>query len=280
LLTSATVPNPQYSVCITHDNEGQKVRASLESLFAEIDGRFEVVVADNLSTDGSEIFLRNLAREGKIRLLERRGSRGLGRNLALENARGRLVVSGIDMDDYVIPGRLSLLLDFYHKECDGSLLKVMESGICLAPRELFVKVGGWRDLQFSENWDVCERAARIGMYRWTIFKVKNEISTEERSSLIKRNRVRYKRYLDELRLRRNPFQLEKRVSVGKMADYLLALLSTLYTGHLNEAPTGFDDVSGTYFVDSSNWWHRMGQDEKDEVDWYTRLLKRVPNWYS
>ena len=181
-----------------------------------------MVVTDNLSNDGSEIILREFAREGKITLLERPGSRGEGRNLALENARGRFVISGIDMDDYVIPGRLPLLLDFYQRKCEGNLLKVMESGICVAPRDLLMKVGGWRDLQFSENWDVCERTARIGMYQWTIFKVKKEMSAEENLSLIKRNRLRYKRYLDELRLRRNPFQFEKRVGVGKMSRLLVS----------------------------------------------------------
>jgi glycosyltransferase involved in cell wall biosynthesis len=286
---------PKYSVCITTYNKGERVRTSLESLLTQIDDRFEIVVTDNLSNDGSEEILREYARNKKIRLFQTKCSRGLGREIAFENARGEYIVSGIDTDDVLIPDRLSLLLDFYHNTCDGNLLRVQWSGISVAPADLVRRVGGWRDLQWSDNWDLFERASRIGKYVWTIFRVKDVIrlerpgrirgvhpSLEETTSIIKKNKMRYMKYVDELRLRKRdrPFSEGESFGVGKGIDYVLALISLPHFGHLNSARPSFSDHSPRYFVDSSKWWHRVGQDEKQEVMMYSRLLKQTPYWVS
>jgi glycosyltransferase involved in cell wall biosynthesis len=270
-------PHPKYSVCITNYNKGEKVRTSLESLLPEIDERFEIVVTDNLSNDGSEEILREYTRNRKIKLLQKKCSRGMGRRIAFENANGEYIVSGIDTDDVVIPNRLPLLLDFYHKRCEGNLLRVMQSGIVVAPAELVRKVGEWRDLQFSENWDIAERAARIDKYVWTIFRVKDVIGLEK-VSIIKKNKLRYTKYLDRLRLKRRLLDEGEKFGLGKSIDYILARISLLYYGHLNSARPNFNDYSPEFFVDSSKWWHRAGQDEKEEIKWYSRLLKKTPDW--
>ena len=270
-------PIPDYSICITQYNEGERVRASLDSILRQIDGRFEIVLVDNLSSDGSELILQSYAKEGKIRLFQKKGSRGVGRNLAFESAKGKTIISGIDMDDLLLPGRLPLLLDFYQKECEGRLLKVKGSGICVAPADLLKEVGGWRDLQHNENWDVCERAARKGKYVWTIFKVKEEIGPERDASFVTRNRLRFRWYLDELRLGRSPSQLEKRVGIERKVDFGLAQVAVLFMGRLNGA-TDFDSSSSKTFVDSSRWWHTAGADESEEARWYAKLLKRNPGW--
>lgn len=285
---------PKYSVCITTYNKGERVRTCLESILCQIDGSFEIVVTDNLSDDGSEEILRKYAENGWIRLFQVKCSRGMGREIAFENARGEYIVSGFDTDDAMIPDRLSLLLDFYHKRCEGNLLRIQWSGITVAPVELVRSVGGWRDLQWSENWDICQRAARIGKYAWTIFRVKEVIrlgglgrvggihSDLETDSIIRKNRVRYRKYLDELRLRkwRKPFGAGEKFGVGKGIDYILALISLPYFGHLNSSRITFDDCSPDYFVDSGRWWHRVGQDERQEVIMYSKLLKKIPDWIT
>lgn len=269
---------PRYSVCITNYNKGKKVRRSLESLKGEIDDRFEVVVTDSMSNDGSEGILREYAEDGTIRLFERGCSRGAGREVSLENAKGEYVFSGFDTDDYVIPGRLSLLLDFYHKKCESNLLRVMESGIVVAPAQLLRSVGGWRDLQFSENWDIAERAARIGKYAWTVFMAKDVIEEADSVTLIKKHLARYRKYADWLRLGRRPLAEHEHVGVGMRVDYALAWVSLIYRGRLNQVPPVFDDCDPKYFVDSSRWWHMPGQNEKEEIKWYRRHSIGLPEW--
>jgi len=284
-----TSTNPKYSVCITSYNKGERVRSCLESVLSQIDGRYELVLTDNLSDDGSEKILREYAENGKLRLFQQKCSRGVGRQIAFENAKGEYIVSGIDTDDEVIPNRLSPLLQFYHEKCEGNLLRLQWSGIVIAPGELVRTIGGWRNLQWAENWDICERAARIGKYSWTIFRVKDAVDPSRHSgmgahewsgSAIRRNRMRYRKYLDELRLRERhgPFEGEEEFGVGRWIDYLLARISLLYFGHLNPAGTNFNDGSPEHFVDSSLWWHRVGQDESQENLMYSMLLKKTPDW--
>lgn len=281
-------------MCITTYNKGERVRICLQSILSQIDGSFEIVVTDNLSNDGSEEILREYAENGKISLLRAKCSRGMGREIAFEKARGEYVVSGVDTDDTLIPNRLSALLEFYHKRCEGNLLRLQWSGITVAPVELVRSVGGWRDLQWSETWDICERAARIGKYVWTIFRVKEVIRLEglegvnsvhqdlETGSMIRRNRTRYRKYVDELRLRRRdaPFDKGEKFGVGKGIDFILALISLPHYGHLNSSRPNFDDCSPERFVDSSQWWHKVGQDERQEIRMYSRLLKKAPDWIA
>jgi glycosyltransferase involved in cell wall biosynthesis len=286
---------PKYSICITNYNKGERVRTLVESLLPQTDEGFEVVISDNLSNDGSGEILREYAKNGMIRLIQAKCSRGMGRQIAFENARGEYIVSGIDTDDFIIPNRLRPLLEFYHKRCEGNMLRVQWSGIAVSPTELIKKVGGWRDLDWSDNWDICERAARIRKYVWTIFKVKDIIrrdgfakvrgvhpSLEESDSVIARNKMRYRKYVDELRLRKRPrpFGDGQKFAFGKSIDYALALISSPYFGHLNPPGINFDEFAPEYFVDSSEWWHRVGQDEEQEIRMYSRLLKMTPVWYS
>jgi glycosyltransferase involved in cell wall biosynthesis len=282
-------------VCITQYNDARTVKQSIDALLNQTDERFEVVVVDQRSTDGSRQLLQGYADEGKIRLFDMQiRNRGLGREFAFENSRGRYIISGMDTDDIAIPGRLSQLLDFYHNRCEGDLLRLQWSGVVVASAELIRRVGGWRDAHWHENWDICERAARIGKYVWTIFRVKNRaglgLETQKNvvsadlvnASLIEKNRVRYRKYVDELRLRirRRPLEEGEAFGIGKSIDYVMALISLPYFGHLNSADTNFDGFSPEHFVDSSQWWHRSGQDESMEIRMYSRLLKKTPDWIT
>jgi hypothetical protein len=94
--------------------------------------------------------------------------------------------------------------------------------------------------------------------------------------------MRYRRYVDELRLRkrRKAFEEGEKFGVGKCIDFFLALISLPYFGHLNSPSTKFDAVSPEHFVDSSSWWHRVGQDERQEIEMYSKLLKKTPDWIT
>ncbi|MEM2087155.1 MAG: glycosyltransferase [Thermoproteota archaeon] len=61
--------NPKYSVCITCRNEAKTIRASLDSILNQIDDRFEVIVVDSKSTDGTLEILKEYVEHGKIKLI-------------------------------------------------------------------------------------------------------------------------------------------------------------------------------------------------------------------
>ena len=271
---------PRYSVCITNYNKGWRARPSFGRLFSQIDGRFEVVVVDNLSTDESRKVLQELASRGLIELFEIRSRRGYGREQALDKSKGQYVISGLDTDDSIVSGRLSKLLAFYHSKCEGMILPLHQSGFVVGPSPVLREVGGWRDLMFSENWDVCERAARKNKFLWTFFKVKEIIEPCEAKApgLLERHRARYTRYRDELMLRRRPFLRREKFRVGGRVDYSLARLSTLGRKRLDSAGDDFDDYAPECYVDSSPWWLEPGQDYKEEGRWYRRAFGKAPAW--
>ena len=154
---------PLASICITHYNNAPTIRESLDSILGQIDGRFEVVVVDNLSKDGSREILRDYATRGSIRLIEERCSRGRGRQIGFEASSGDYIISGVDLDDVFRPV-LVRLLDAYRRFFDGKCLFMSgkREAITIVPRALAERVGGWRDVPAGEDLDFWARAAKEG----------------------------------------------------------------------------------------------------------------------
>jgi glycosyltransferase involved in cell wall biosynthesis len=175
-----------YSICITNYNTEDSVRQSLESILAQVDERFEIVVVDNCSKDASIDILREY--EGKhIKLIVERCSRGLGRQLAIKSSSGKYIISQMDMDDVFKPN-LNKLLRIYHADFEGYML-VLPEIIMIAPRGLIDAIGGFRDLDYLEERDLYTRAARLGYLKYLrpSFKIKErEIKKKKLHLRIKR----------------------------------------------------------------------------------------------
>jgi glycosyltransferase involved in cell wall biosynthesis len=167
-----TAPRPKYSICITNYNQGETIRESLESIVAQIDDSFEIVVVDSLSTDDSARVLSEYASKGTIKLISKKCNRGKGRQIAFENSVGEYVLAHFDMDIYYNP-KLIELLQVYHRKYDGLLLRfdnLRDEGVAslmVAPRTLLTAIGGWRELQVGEDWELWRRAWEQRAYRWT-----------------------------------------------------------------------------------------------------------------
>lgn len=160
---------PMYSICITNYNTVNSVRRSLESILAQIDERFEIMVVDNWSNDGSLDILREYE-DAKIRLIVKRCSRGLGRQIAIENSTGKYIISHMDMDDVFEPN-LNRLLRIYHENFEGCMLLLKglldkQVGIMIAPKELIDAVGGYKDLNYLEDRELFSRVAQLGRFRY------------------------------------------------------------------------------------------------------------------
>ncbi|HEV2139102.1 MAG TPA: glycosyltransferase family 2 protein [Nitrososphaerales archaeon] len=266
------MPEPKYSILVTHYNDGKTIKAAIDSLLPQIDDRFELIVADNFSTDESVQILDDYYKRGKIKLFSRKGSRGVGREAALEAAIGEYIISGLDMDDTFKP-RLGQLLDFYHSKCEGKLL-LTEVATHVAPRDLVVKLGGYRDLQNNENWDLFRRSAKEGKFCWTIFPLLETILEHpERRSLFGKVRYEYTMVRDDYRVGKRPYKgYRGRVRLyRRLAQFLALLALPFYESYRDESFKRFTTVNREYFTDSSDWWPDL-KDSKDLKRKYRSLL--------
>lgn len=184
------------------------VKQSLESILNQIDNRYEVVVVDNKSTDGSRSILREYARDGKIRLFEKKCSRGRGRQIAFEKSMGQYVISNLDLDDIFKP-KLLELVDLYHARSEGNLLRATmdedparwAQTVTIAPRDLLLLLGGWPNLQLFEDWYLWARAGKLNRFSWTVFPLAiNDTSHPERKTPRGKLMFRYFRYRESMRL--------------------------------------------------------------------------------
>jgi hypothetical protein len=91
---------------------------------------------------------------------------------------------------------------------------------------LISQLGGWRNLQYGEDWDLWSRAAKSERYSWTIFPIVAKSGHHsERSSGMGLSRFRVRKYIDELRLGRKVFEVGERVSLAQWGALFVARLS-------------------------------------------------------
>lgn len=261
LILSATEEksnNPTYSICITHFNNIETLRVSLESVLSQINDDFEVVIVDNCSNDGSQDVLSEYLKKGAIRLIAKKSSRGNARQIALENSRGEYIIANIDMDDCFQP-KLLKLLSLYHESCEGDLLWVKSDdsrgfwggeSFTIAPRSLLIEVGGWRDLQVTEDWELASRAAKGGRYKWSRFQLLQSVNPHnERKSPWRSFRFRYVKYRDMMRCGRRIFDKDEKIGLSQLFPYIFARCSqpfvTKYNDPFNKTFSPYDK---SYFV--------------------------------
>jgi len=101
---------PDVSVVVATYNRAARLPRAIASALAQEGARFELIVVDDASTDGTQAYLASLA-DPRIRVIA--APRNLGpagaRNLGLAAARAE-VVAFLDSDDAYRPGRLAVPL--------------------------------------------------------------------------------------------------------------------------------------------------------------------------
>src|SRR5512147_1419439 len=101
--------SPTVSVITPAYNAERFIAQTLDSVLAQTHGDWELVVADDSSTDGTASIAEDYARrDGRIRLLRMPGNQGQGpaRNAALGVAHGDFVAF-LDADDLWDPEKLA-----------------------------------------------------------------------------------------------------------------------------------------------------------------------------
>ncbi len=127
---------PDISVVLATHNRAALLPRAIAGVLAQQGARFELIVVDDASTDGTPAYLATLA-DPRIRVI--RAVRNLGpsgaRNRGLEAARGE-IVAFLDSDDAYRAARLAVPLAAF--AADGELVCVLSSAVKFirdAPRE-------------------------------------------------------------------------------------------------------------------------------------------------
>jgi glycosyltransferase involved in cell wall biosynthesis len=229
------LPSATYSICMLCSNDGGTVKASVDSVLELSRYRkVEVIVVDNMSTDGSLEVLHHFRDIGSIKLIERRCSRGEGRQLAFEASSGDYVLSHMDCDDVFDASGIDSLIAKYHSDFEGKVLMTKRrdspeaSNITIAPRDVLERVGGWRSLNWGEDWDLWARLASVGAYRFFPYPADNpphasiKVRTERYSGATHGFWVRVAKYADAVRSGRSVFSPREHVSNAQRAALAVA----------------------------------------------------------
>lgn len=157
-------PEPKVSVCVLAYNHARYIRECLESIVGQdTDFPFEVIVADDCSSDGTRAIIQEFADRypGLVKTVLRPVNVGGTRNfIELHNLASATYVAHIDGDDLMLPRKLQKQVDFLDANPEFSVVwhKV----------NLFDDTGGFvpgetYDLSFFPNGVVAlEHALRLG----------------------------------------------------------------------------------------------------------------------
>ncbi len=101
---------PKISVIMPVYNAAAYLPQAIESVLAQAGPTFELLAADDRSTDGSFEILRRYSRDSRVRIFRNRRNKGSGatRNFLLRQARAEYVTP-CDADDLLLPRNLSRL---------------------------------------------------------------------------------------------------------------------------------------------------------------------------
>lgn len=198
-------------------NDSERLRESLDSIIElSKSTSIEIIVVDNLSLDGSQEILNEYQQKGLIKRVEKRCTRGRGRQIALECSRGKYILAHLDCDDVFSPEGMEYLLNVYHRDYEGMMLVTKRtrfderSNITIGPRDLFRSLG-WRDINWFEDWDLWNRARAMGKYKFMAYPESSpphrfiKVRVARRRGTWSRNAMTYARYRDMYRIGRPIF---------------------------------------------------------------------------
>lgn len=169
---------PVISIYTTIYNNADIVEKSLSSvikLLPDFDEKFELVVVDNYSTDGTyEKLLKLQKKHQNIKIIQQKCSRGKGRAIAFSNTSGKYVLS-IDCDTIYLEPFKNIVYSY-------PKMKDMEMYPCFfTKRKTMEFIGNFRDLNYAEDVELTTRSIAKGVKVYSVpCKLSNNQINENR----------------------------------------------------------------------------------------------------
>jgi glycosyltransferase involved in cell wall biosynthesis len=154
-----TIESPEYTVAVCNYNMADTLEESLKSILAQIDERFEVLVIDDGSTDGSQEILSRLDEEYEALRwkIDSNDTLGETRAVANEEARGDHIIVQYDSDDRIKQGAIQGLVKIYEKLNEKKGGPVVLGNI--GPKNLLTEKANYRPLERGGDRDWMRRIA-------------------------------------------------------------------------------------------------------------------------
>lgn len=107
---------PLVSVVVPTYNRVQLLRKTVDSILSQTFKDFELLIIDNMSTDGTEAYVKSLS-DARVRYFknENHGVIGVNRNVGIRQARGECVAF-CDDDDVWFPNKLDVVFPYFTKK--------------------------------------------------------------------------------------------------------------------------------------------------------------------
>lgn len=155
---------PKLSICTTNYNCAHALKQHLDSVYSKLDGEmFEYIVVDNLSKDDSLAILKEYEKAHEnMKVLSQKCTMGHGRQIAFDNSSGEFIMV-IDTDTVYFP-IFKEFVNLYFENYSEFALQAILCGIF--PRDIWVEIGGRRDVNIYEDVDMWVRIWRLGKMRW------------------------------------------------------------------------------------------------------------------
>lgn len=154
----------RYTVAIINYNMADTLERSLRSVVDQVTDKFEVVVVDGGSSDGSIKILDRLSDEYRnLRYLVSPygddSTRGFDRAVAVSEAAGEYVITHIDTDDQYDEVICDFVVLFHEIETQLEREPVLwGSHMMMAARDHLLELGSYRNLRAGEDMDLFRRA--------------------------------------------------------------------------------------------------------------------------
>lgn len=161
--------SPLVSVILPTHNRAWTLKAAVDSVLAQENCPFELIVVDDGSTDETPALLRSYG--GRLTVL-RQENRGVSaaRNTGIAHAAGELIAF-LDSDDHWLPGKLSRQAAFFAHRPDARICQTQElwirNGVRVNPGLRHRKPSGWI---FEPSLRLCLVSPSAVMMRRSLFE--------------------------------------------------------------------------------------------------------------